>query len=66
MKRFIEREERSQATLFPEQLDNYIAEDNPVQVIGVFVDELDLNKMGFKTTSPVANHRTGRIVKSIS
>jgi transposase len=49
MKRFIEGEERSQATLFPEQLDSYIAEDNPVRVIDVFVDELDLNKMGFKT-----------------
>lgn len=30
MKRYIEGEERSQATLFPEQLDNYIPEDNPV------------------------------------
>ncbi len=49
MKRFIEGEERSQATLFPEQLDRYIAEDNPVRVIDVFVDELDMGKMGFKT-----------------
>lgn len=48
MKRYIEGEERSQATLFPEQLDNYIAEGNPVRVIDVFVDELDLGKMGFK------------------
>ena len=49
MKRYIEGEERSQATLFPQQLDSYIAEDNPVRVIDVFVDELDLGKMGFKT-----------------
>ncbi len=49
MKRYIEGEERSQATLFPQQLDSYIAEDNPVRVVDVFVDELDLGKMGFKT-----------------
>jgi len=42
MKRFIEGEDRSQSTLFPEHLDDYIAEDNPVRVIDVFVDELDL------------------------
>ena len=46
MKRFIEGEDRSQTTLFPEHLDDYIAEDNPVRVIDVFVDELDLNGVG--------------------
>lgn len=46
MKRFIEGESRTQATLFPEALDEYIAEENPVRVIDVFVDELDLDKMG--------------------
>ena len=49
MKRYIEGEERSQATLFPESLDDYIMEDNPVRVIDVFVDTMDLSKMGFKT-----------------
>ena len=39
MKRFIEGEERSQVTLLPECLDDYIAEDNPVRVVDVFVDE---------------------------
>ena len=43
MKRFIEGEDRSQSTLFPEHLDDYIAEDNPVRIIDVFVDEVDLN-----------------------
>ena len=33
MKRFVEGEDRSQSTLFPERLDDYIAEDNPVRVI---------------------------------
>jgi transposase len=48
MKRFVEGENRMQSTLFPEQLDDYISEDNPVRVIDVFVDEMDLSKMGFK------------------
>ena len=48
MKRFIEGEDRSQSTLFPEHLDDYIAEDNPVRVIDVFVDELDLSRLGFE------------------
>ena len=46
MKRFIESESRAQATLFPERLDDWIAEDNPVRAVDVFVDELDLAKFG--------------------
>ncbi len=48
MKRFVEGESRQQLILFPDQLDDYIAEDNPVRVVDVFVDEMDLLKMGFK------------------
>jgi len=40
MKRFIEGEERSQATLLPQYLDDYIAEDNPVRAVDAFVEEL--------------------------
>ena len=46
---FIEGECRSQATLFPERLDDYIAEESPVRVIDVFVDELNLGSLRFKT-----------------
>ena len=46
---FIEGECRTQATLFPERLDDYIAEESPVRVIDVFVDELDLGSLRFKT-----------------
>ena len=46
---FIEGEERTQSTLFPERLDDYIAEDNAVRVIDVFIDELDLSGLGFRT-----------------
>ena len=57
MKRYVEGEERSQSTLFPERLDDYIAEDNPVRVIDVFVDELDLGGLGFDGMQPA---ETGR------
>src|SRR5215203_3776095 len=57
MKRFIEGEDRSQSTLFPERLDDYIAEDNAVRVIEVFVGELDLNQLGFDGIQPEATGR---------
>lgn len=57
MKRFIEGEERSQSTLFPERLDDYVDEDNPVRVVDVFVDELDLNNLGFHRVEPLATGR---------
>jgi transposase len=56
MSGFIQGDDRHQATLFPEQLDDYIAEDNAVRVIDVFIDDLDLSGLGFKTHS----EKTGR------
>ena len=53
---FIEGEARIQATLFPELLDDYIHKDNSVRVIDVFVDNLDLAQLEFKTVSA----KTGR------
>lgn len=49
MSGFIEGEDRQQATLFPERLDDYVAEDSPVRVIDVFLDDLDISGLGFKT-----------------
>ncbi len=43
--------------MFPERLDDYIAEDNPVRVIDVFVDELDLAELGFEGMEPEATGR---------
>jgi transposase len=57
MKRFIEGEERSQITLLPECLDDYIGEDNPVRVVDVFVDELKLHSLGFDGAEPAATGR---------
>ena len=54
MKRFVEGTDRGQATLFPECLADWIDENNPVQVINVFVDELDLAALGFDGVSPEA------------
>ena len=51
MSGFITGESRTQATLFPEQLDDYVSEDNATRVIDVFIDGIDLSAMGFKTTS---------------
>ena len=57
MKRYIEGEDRSQSILFPESLEDYIAEDNPVRVIDVFVDELDLDRLGFEGMQPEVTGR---------
>jgi transposase len=47
MKRFVEGEDRRQGVLLPEFLDDYVAEDNPVRAIDVFVDKLDLRGWAF-------------------
>jgi transposase len=49
MSGFIEGEDRTQATLFPERIDDYIAEDSPVRVVDVFIDDLDISGLGFRT-----------------
>jgi transposase len=57
MKRFIEGVDRSQATLVPEYLEDWIDEENPVRAVDVFVDDLDLFDLGFERVAP---HWTGR------
>jgi len=57
MKRFIEGVERTQSTLFPDRLEDWIGEDNPVRVVDVFVDELDLGGLGFGRVQPRATGR---------
>ena len=57
MKRFVEGADRGQSTLFPERLDDWVDEDNPVRVIDVFVDELDLGELGFGGVEPEATGR---------
>lgn len=58
MSGFIEGEDRNQATLFPERIDDYVAEDNPVRVIDVFIDDLNVSGLGFKA-EPADTGRPG-------
>ena len=57
MKRFVQGQERSQGTLFPACLDDYVSDDNPVRVIDLFVEELDLHALGFDGVIPQATGR---------
>src|SRR5229473_3603428 len=57
MKRFVLGEDRGQWTLLPECLDDFIDESNPVRVIDVFVDALDLTEMSFEGAEPAATGR---------
>ena len=57
MKRFVEGEDRRQGVLLPEYLDDFVAEENQVRVIEAFVDELDLQALGFEGVVPEATGR---------
>jgi transposase len=57
MKRFIQGEHRGQSTLLPESLDDYVSDTNPVRVVDVFVNELDLVKLGFEGVIPADTGR---------
>jgi transposase len=57
MTRFVVGDDRGQSTLFPERLDDYLGEDNPVRAVDVFVDELDLAGLGFGGVEPEATGR---------
>ena len=59
MSRFIEGEARSQSLLFPERLEDWVDEDNPVRVIDAFVEELDLKALGFDGSVPADTGRPG-------
>ena len=54
MRRFIDGEDRMQQALLPNSLEDYVSEENPVRVIEVFIDELDLVALGFAGMTPRA------------
>jgi len=64
MRRFIEGEARRKVTLLPECLDDYVAEENPVRVVDVFVDERNLGALGFEGVDPAATGRLPTILRS--
>lgn len=57
MARFIEGENRRQTELLPACLLDYVSEDNPVRVVDVFINELDLRAIGFG--GPASTGRLG-------
>src|SRR5471032_568359 len=57
MHRFIDGEDRMQQTLLPHCLEDYVGEENPVRVIEVFIEELDLAALGFSGMTPAATGR---------
>ncbi len=59
MNRYIEGADRNQVTLFPDRLEDWIDEDNPVRVIDAFVDAPDLTGLGFERAIAAATGRPG-------
>jgi transposase len=57
LKRFIEAEDRTQGTLLPECIDDFIAEDNSVRMVDAFVKELDLQDLGIDGARPACTGR---------
>ena len=57
MKRFVQGEARTQMSLLPECLDDYVSEDNPVRVVEAFIDGIDLGRLGFAGVVPQATGR---------
>jgi transposase len=57
MRRFIEGADRGQTTLFPDCLEDWICDDNPVRVIDVFVERLDLASLRFEGVAPEVTGR---------
>ena len=56
---YIEGRDRTQTVLFPERLDDWIHEDSTVRFIDVFVEGLDLSKLGFERATPAGVGRPG-------
>src|SRR5262249_48730628 len=57
MRRFVEGIDRGQTALFPECLEDWVGEGNPVRVVDLFVEELDLAELGFGGVDPEATGR---------
>ena len=57
MSRFIEGQDKSEVTLLPECLDDFIADDNSVRVVDAFIGELDMVALGFEGATPATTGR---------
>src|SRR4249919_3389964 len=63
MSGFVEGIDRSQSTLFPATLDDYVAEDNLVRAVDAIVEGLDLGKLGFGRVAPLEKDAMGRAAR---
>ncbi len=54
---FVAGLDRQQTTLFPECLDDWVDESNPVRAVDVFVDALELRDLGFDGVDPAATRK---------
>jgi len=59
MSGFIVGADRNQATLFPERLDDYVAEESATRVIDFFVDEIELSGW---VSRPSRRTRAGQVI----
>ena len=59
MGRYIDGQDRTQSVLFPERLDDWVDEGNPVRAVDVFVDALDLVQLGFERALPADTGAAG-------
>jgi transposase len=59
MSHHIKGQSRTQTTLFPEAIDDFVTEDNPIRVIDLFVDQLDLLALGFEAVNAKLTGRPG-------
>ncbi|MBU7005608.1 transposase [Peptococcaceae bacterium DYL19] len=56
--RYVEGTDRNQLIFFPDRIDDYISEDNPIRVLDQFVAVLDIKELGFTKAVPA---NTGRL-----
>jgi transposase len=59
MSSHIKGQSRTQTTLFPEAIDDFVTQDNPIRVIDLFVDQLDLLDLGFEAVNAKLTGRPG-------
>ena len=59
MARYVEGLDRRQSFLLPDSIQDCVGEDNPVRVIDVFVDRIDLSELGFGRAVPADTGRPG-------
>ncbi len=48
MKRFVQGDNRTQSFLLPKSLDDYVTDTNPVRIVDVLIERLDLQKLEFE------------------